>query len=155
MGLVTGMNVLPGTWTWIIQCSSSDKVMDGVGRGESWYSNVQVPSDFLQVSPKRCVFIRLCKLVLHLLHAKEWKMERSQKWVEKSDLWLILVVASYNQRVLWYHLVAIRPQTVKSLCISVIPRSVILTHTVHRRIYSRVAITHLLHQKVSRENLLQ
>ena len=31
---------------------------------------------------------------------KSRKMERSQKWVEKSDLWLILVVVSYIQRVL-------------------------------------------------------
>ena len=60
----------------------------------------------------------------------EWEMEESQKWVEKSDLWLILVVVSYNQHVLWYHLVVIRPQTVKSLCISVIPGSVMLTHTI-------------------------
>ena len=42
--------------------------------------------------------------------------------------------------------VAIRPQTVKSLCISVIPGSVMLTHTVLEWIYSKVAITHLLHQ---------
>ena len=42
--------------------------------------------------------------------------------------------------------VATRPQTVESLCISVIPGSVMPTHTVLRRIYNRVAITHLLHR---------
>ena len=42
--------------------------------------------------------------------------------------------------------VAIRPQTVKSLCLSVIPGSVMLTHTVLEWIYKRVAITHLLHR---------
>ena len=42
--------------------------------------------------------------------------------------------------------VAIRPQTVKSLCINVIPRSVMLTPHSTRRIYNRVAITHLLHR---------
>ena len=53
----------------------------------------------------------------------EWK-------VVECVLWIILVVGSYSQRALWYHLVAIRPQTVKSLCISVIPGSVMLTHIV-------------------------
>ena len=114
--------------------------------GEAWYSNVQVPSDFLQVSSKRCVSIRLCKLVPRVRHPKEYKMERSQKWVEKSDLCLILVVVSYIQRVLWYHLLATRPQTVKSLCFSLIPGSVMLTHTVLEWIYNGVAITHLLHR---------
>ena len=41
-----------------------------------------------------------------------------------------LVVVSYTQHVLWYHLVATRPQMVKSLCFHVIPGWVRLTHTV-------------------------
>ena len=94
------------------------------------YNRVAITHLLHQVSPERGVFIRLCKLVPWVRHPIEWKMERSQKWVEKSDLWLILVVVSYIQRVLWYHLVAIRPQTAKSLCISVIPGSVMLTHTI-------------------------
>ena len=64
----------------------------------------------------------------------------------ESDLWLFLVVVSYIQRVLCYHVVATRPQMVKSLCFSVIPGSVMLTHTVLEWIYHRVAITHLLHR---------
>ena len=45
-------------------------------------------------------------------------------------------VTSYSQHVLWYHLVATRPQTVKSLCLSVIPGSV-CWHTQYSRIYNR------------------
>ena len=42
--------------------------------------------------------------------------------------------------------VATRPQTVQSLCSGVIPGSVMLTPYSTRRIYSIVAITHLLHR---------
>jgi len=42
--------------------------------------------------------------------------------------------------------VATRPQTVQSLCSGVIPGSVMLTPHSTRRIYNRVAITHLLHR---------
>ena len=42
--------------------------------------------------------------------------------------------------------VATRPQTVWSLCSGVIPGSVMLTPHSTRRIYNRVAITHLLHR---------
>ena len=43
-------------------------------------------------------------------------------------------------------IVATQPHTVKSLCFSVIPRSVMLTPHSTWRIYNRVAITHLLYR---------
>ena len=45
-------------------------------------------------------------------------------------------VTSYSQHVLWYHLVATRPEWIKSLCLSVIPGSV-CWHTQYSRIYNR------------------
>ena len=48
------------------------KEYDGnVGPGEAWYSDVQVSSNFLQVSSKRGIFIRLCELVPCIRHPIE------------------------------------------------------------------------------------
>ena len=67
--------------------------------GETWYSDVQVLSDFLQVSSKRRVFIWLCKLV-----ASAILKSRIDEELENERRVVIygfnLVVVSYSQRVL-------------------------------------------------------
>ena len=75
------------------------------------------------------------------IRSEEKRGKRSfskMKLWRKSFLWAcqFLGVTSYSQHVLWYHLVATWPQTVKSLCLSVIPGSV-CWHTRYSRIYNR------------------